>query len=110
MAEHTKEPWGFDTNKRAIGIFSGDELIAEINADDEPAKVDARRIVSCVNAMQGIPDPVAYVKVMGEVVEALEVVGMSAAWHELSEESKELVHSALVTARAQMGGGHERRA
>ena len=76
MTQHTKEPW------KVRELFNDDEVIdcfvegpqeagmpycAEILGDDytgfgdlERKRKDAARIVACVNACAGIPDPAAF--------------------------------------------------
>jgi hypothetical protein len=81
MKKHTPEPWG-------VGYYDGSGTPEFIVADNEPVAVtawgcdcckdtpseqdaaNALRIVACVNAMQGIADPAAFVKAVDELREA----------------------------------------
>lgn len=67
MTGHTKEPWHYVIGQGVIAIFLGEALIAEINGDDQAAEQDARRIVDCVNALEGM-NPAA----LGALIEAAE--------------------------------------
>jgi hypothetical protein len=93
MSTHTPEPWywgdGFDnltTKYASCQLFgAGDIEIITTRIDHyEPiwdfnpetgeggiSHANRARIVACVNAMAGIPDPAALVKSHGELVEAL---------------------------------------
>lgn len=69
MSGHTKEPWfiEYDRGAEAQGIWArvpefGTQLIGEVFSEDcgdaLPHEANARRIVSCVNALAGL-DPAA---------------------------------------------------
>ena len=71
MAEHTKEPWAFvpwhiEEGPSAVRAPEG-WLICTTSSD-----ANARRIVACVNALAGIPDPAAFVQAARGMREALE--------------------------------------
>jgi hypothetical protein len=84
---HTKEPWvvcGTSRNGCTCGYIFGDNgeayvaqaLTIRNNVDpvasEDAAKDNARRIVACVNAFAGIPDPQAYVAAVEEARAALQ--------------------------------------
>lgn len=87
---HTPEPWRFDENKcpnlylGTIEVDKGEvKFIASVyttmhakNGNDT-ARANAKRIVACVNAMQGIEDPASFM----EIVKQLELD----AYQELKE-------------------------
>lgn len=86
MTEHTKEPWA-TTKAKPRKVHAGGVLICTAvlrnsattaqNASGkslEEATANARRIVDCVNALAGIPDPAAYVQALGVILRALEAV------------------------------------
>lgn len=55
--QHTPEPWGYD-GYTGIGAISSDQFndgyfTAEVMGPDKEA--NARRIVACVNALEGVP-------------------------------------------------------
>jgi len=70
---HTKEPW--TTPEDGVAPFatiliedaSGDTTIAATPSDDEQCRANAQRIVACINACAGIPDP----SVIPEIVDLL---------------------------------------
>ena len=68
---HTKEPWVVDGTE--IICAHDSSHIAEVPDGGSPEQdaADRARIVSCVNAMAGIPDPAAYVTAFEAMVEAL---------------------------------------
>lgn len=60
---HTPEPWELDTHPRDVISASGKFIArAQGRFGDDAADANARRIVACVNALAGIPDPAAFVK------------------------------------------------
>ena len=77
------EPWQYETIKTSVGrcfeISDGIANIACIYDDDTSLNkrstaehmANAKRIVSCVNALRGIPDPEAYVKAFEKMKDIL---------------------------------------
>lgn len=65
MSEHTQEPWGLHGEARTSSIYTGKPQAIGSTAHTEPvafcfdylmdAQANARRIVACVNACEGIP-------------------------------------------------------
>lgn len=126
MAEHTKEPWAIHTEQefsisRATSVYicraeepwpSGQ--LARVNVQDgfEEREANARRIVDCVNALAGIPDPAAFVQAARGMREALESIAEywnrdrndmamhNACWHAVNT-----AEDALTSFRAAMGEG-----
>lgn len=82
MGTHTPEPWHLhpkDRYPRTICVLiDGREVqiseanIPRIDVEDavEMANANAARIVACVNALAGVPDPAAFVKAARELVTA----------------------------------------
>ena len=80
--EHTKEPWEVQPSHEDGALFIiGSNLGGLVGAahgwpteiesgDYSRIEANARRIVSCVNAMQGIPDPAAFVAAFDAMQEA----------------------------------------
>lgn len=70
MSEHTDEPWVFDSRPRALAIYAEEDADREVPCFDqvdniyyrfepsEQERADAKRIVNCVNACEGIPTEV----------------------------------------------------
>lgn len=56
MSEHTKEPWEV-VGKQGYTVWAGDEIIVSSNLvrGSKTGKANARRIVACVNALEGVP-------------------------------------------------------
>ena len=59
MEKHTKEPWKVENQEKGqfIGIVSAGhswQRIATMNSIHPPDIADAKRIVTCVNALKGI--------------------------------------------------------
>ena len=58
MSNHTKAPWMFDgkvvyaLNKKGVNVFSA--FVQDGETDEDELKANARRIVACVNACEGI--------------------------------------------------------
>lgn len=72
--KHTPEPWD-DASQypgfKSIRIFAKTHFIATVgNTDDTKAQTEANaaRIVTCVNALAGIPDPAATLKAVREAL------------------------------------------
>jgi len=58
MTEHTQEPWGYiRTVKKRHVLVSDSGHVADF---DNPA--DAHRAYACVNALEGIDDPAAFMR------------------------------------------------
>lgn len=86
MTGHTKEPWEVQpyVEYGAVYIVGSDlgGLVAgahswptEIDSGDTArVEANARRIVDCVNALAGIPDPSAYIAAARGMREALEAI------------------------------------
>ena len=83
MTGHTKEPWeinGCDWDEetdQTIGCEITDSEFyfvasCEGGRSSEHDNANARRIVDCVNAFAGIPDPLAFVQAARGMAEALE--------------------------------------
>ena len=106
---HSAEPWTTeafndidygDTDYSAM-ILAGDgeSIIAQQMCDH-----DADRAAACVNAMQGIPDPAAYVAAMGEVMDIFRVI-LDDDEVALSRPDFETAWEAYHAARAAMPAG-----
>ncbi len=76
MSEHSPEPWRVDggyLKMDACVIAANDTFVLGYSSDegafseDDPNIV---RIVACVNAMEGIPDPQAFVEAARAIVKA----------------------------------------
>jgi len=66
---HTPEPWNIsDDSELYIEDYNGND-IGDVFLSDHP-KADAERIVACVNALAGVPDPAAFVKSHAELLES----------------------------------------
>jgi len=77
MTQHTPEPWKFEIRSAKVEIQPDIAVVyvqpSRYDSSLSKARVaNAARIVACVNAMAGIPDPAALVKSHGELVEALQ--------------------------------------
>jgi hypothetical protein len=71
--KHTNEPW--EVEDQTMGIFSKNEFIGELcdcvglfNAKD---RANSARIVECVNACEGIDNPMEAIKELVEACEGL---------------------------------------
>lgn len=77
--KHTPEPWVAEqangSLETAMFISAGEKTICALYGDwpdqvgDLEQKANASRIVSCVNALAGIPDPEEFVKAAKELLE-----------------------------------------
>lgn len=69
--KHAQEPWSMDPEgAEATGIESGNgSHICDVYGDDA-GEATARRIVACVNAMQGVADPAAFRAAVAALIEA----------------------------------------
>ena len=96
---HTKEPWHVGSDVSDYYSIYGHIGRLAISTGGEASRTtaNARRIVDCVNAMQGIPDPAAYVAAMGEVIEAAEATVDRPIYPRI-----ERLEAALTAARAAM--------
>ena len=84
MAEHTKEPWEVQPSHEDSALFIiGSNLGGLVGAahgwpseiesgNHSRIEANARRIVACVNALAGIPDPAAFVQAARGMREAAE--------------------------------------
>jgi hypothetical protein len=72
MMTHTKEPW--EPNGFQVRQAETRWPICQLPLDDFDYKSNARRIVDCVNALAGIPDPA------GLVASHRQLVGAVADW------------------------------
>jgi hypothetical protein len=76
--KHTPEPWYTDSDRFVDFIYSDREKVCQFHnreKDDFDNKVaNAKRIVDCVNAMEGIEDPMEFVRKAQEMREALELI------------------------------------
>lgn len=91
MSKHTKEPWRTDAPSGFPGdVMAGKEMIARTTITDQSnAKANARRIVACVNACDGIP------------TDELERKGLPLYMHEtLTEQRDELLAAGADDIRA----------
>lgn len=78
-SKHTQEPWVASSGDKYIDIVERDKfnsLIAQVRMGgpsgyDQKAIHNARRIVSCVNAMGGIEDPAAFREERDQLLYAL---------------------------------------
>lgn len=55
--KHTLEPWSYDQQSKSIANDTILQVVAWTVNYDSKADVNAKRIVECVNAMEGIEDP-----------------------------------------------------
>lgn len=65
--EHTAEPWHFEKDNFSNFIMDSElniicQLFNKYETDFPNFKPNAKRIVACVNALEGIKDPEAFVK------------------------------------------------
>ena len=121
---HTKEPWEaidcgndaeWDVVKPDAQAIDGHWFVATCHdcADGAPASANARRIVSCVNALAGKPDPAAYVAAMDAAVDALQALfdnykeladsGDAGNWYLENQPVGKQALAALQSARAAKG-------
>jgi len=64
-----KEPWKHDKNR----IWAGGEAVCLLYGDkSSESKANAARIVACVNAMAGMDDPEAVMKIVRELFDCVE--------------------------------------
>ena len=89
MEEHTKEPWKVEVSGGGFScVYSGDgsaknmfiNIVDGRESQGELSEADARRIVACVNAMEGL-DPAK----VRELIDAVE------AWARASEAYSDVV-------------------
>ena len=86
MAEHSKEPWDALQLHAALGanvlfnpiIDCGNHVVAEIFCK-EP---NVLRIVACVNAMAGVPDPEKLMNYVRASVKSRECNNEHEDWHD----------------------------
>jgi len=91
------EPWHFDFDGlEEPAVYSSKEMVAECYVESE-----AQRIISCVNACRGIPDPEKVVPLLLEAVKAVEAYDVMSGGHHW--------WSAMDDAIAALKHGRERR-
>jgi hypothetical protein len=100
MSKHTPEPWEHDgeLNKDYdIDIWSKNSAvnICEMSKTDGSQLTNANRIVSCVNAMQGIDDPEEFMRDLRKIVHRIDKITLGKA--ELGFADTSLVRAYVVT-------------
>ena len=119
--EWTQEPWGFhrhtttnveDVTGRTVATTGGYSDNFSDGKCYKENQANARRIVDCVNALAGIPDPAALVASHRQLVEVLESIAEywnqdrnDAAMHDACWHAVNTATETLATARAVMGEG-----
>ena len=86
-AKHTKGPWRYDHEPGYCGELIAQDGTTIAEFVDEPSLANARRIVACVNACDGIPTAwleggaadilehsIALIKQRNELLEALQLI------------------------------------
>jgi hypothetical protein len=58
-----------------IEILSKKRVVARFYAPDDKNEADFSRIISCVNALRGVPDPAEFVRQARENAEILKRLG-----------------------------------
>lgn len=77
MSKHTPEPWGLGTREEGtICTCGGRGLVIYRDQDCNRSLSDSdkARIVACINALAGIPDPEKFVKAARELANQCESV------------------------------------
>jgi hypothetical protein len=99
--KHTPGPWQTDNMGLGLGhIRSSDpndqRMIAYAQAS--PTDANAARIVACVNALEGIEDPAAFVAAVRELVEAARSI-LAVVSNVSFESAESYAHATRVCAR-----------
>jgi hypothetical protein len=113
MSTHTPEPWAVNPLRAHVDAFDTGVPIPVCQLlwpteDRSEAETEANghRIVSCVNALQGVPDPAAYVKAFEEMRAALKatynVNPWSEAWRDIRDDALALAEAAHPVLDAQL--------
>ena len=105
MSKHTPGPWEFSGSTG--GVFSQRKLVASVYGDDPDCKPDdrlkanARRIVACVNACEGIDDNNA-IFLKGNSVRKV-IVAMEIKRQRIEDQRDELLEALRVCATQSIG-------
>ncbi len=78
MDKHTPEPWSEDGYR----VHSGDSMLMEAKHLGDYNPYDLSRAVSCVNALQGVSDPAAFMAAVQVAVAIYQDVGDLIPWME----------------------------
>lgn len=74
---HTPEPWRYENDGESVLLYADGEYVGEADcrhADIETDEINARRIVACVNACQGVSTEVLETDHINQALELLELI------------------------------------